>query len=182
MRLKNRLEPQSQAWNCLCSRMRMVCVREKIFYSIYSVLNIAQILDGFTKEQPLFLSSGEWPDIAEAYSRPIDKLLDIIINVPASLARSNELMNYHHPEKLDQELANILIQFTSVIDQINIWHNTTKNSGSELPFRAVISEIHNPIDDSYPSKLFPFALEFSSLDTAVVFSFTWSVHLHILTK
>ncbi|KIN02837.1 hypothetical protein OIDMADRAFT_52664 [Oidiodendron maius Zn] len=166
LRLRNRSELPSETWNILCSRMRIVC-----------------ILDGLTKQQPLFLSSGEWLEISSSvYFSPIDRLLDIVINIPASLARSNALMDTAHPEQHDYELASILTDFMCVSKQMHIWQHRTKAEGPLIPYWAVFSQIHNPADDEYASKLFPFALEFDSLDSAITFSFKWSVHLQILTK
>lgn len=45
---------------------------------------------------------------------------------------------------------------------------------------AMPSVVHNPADDSYPSKLFPFALRFESLETASHVVFWWAVVLQVL--
>jgi hypothetical protein len=91
-------------------------------------------------------------------------------------------MDDPHPEQRDYEMASIVKEFIGVVNQMHIWQLQTKVDGPIIPYWAVLSQIHNPADDKYSTKLFPFALEFDSLDSAIMFSFTWSIHLQIFTK
>jgi hypothetical protein len=87
-----------------------------------------------------------------------------------------------HPEQRDGEMASIVKELIGVVNQMHIWQHHTKVASSRIPYWAVLSQIHNPADDEYPTKLFPFALEFDSLATAIMFSLTWSIHLQIFNK
>ncbi|KAK9235229.1 hypothetical protein V1525DRAFT_390679 [Lipomyces kononenkoae] len=166
LRLRAQSGPQTRTWNRLSSRLRLVC-----------------ILDSLTKEQPRFRSSGEWLAMSRnVYSQPVDRLLDIITNVPATFGQCNALMDGAHPEQQDNEMTSIIKELIGVVNQIHHWQNRTKFDGSRIPYWAVLSQIHNPADDKYPTKLFPFALEFDSLDSAIMFSFTWSACLQIFNK
>ncbi|KAK9364380.1 hypothetical protein V1509DRAFT_636594 [Lipomyces kononenkoae] len=166
LRLRSQSGPHTRTWSRLCSRLHMVC-----------------IIDSLTKERPLFLSSNEWLDMSRNfYSEPIDRLLDIITNVPALLAQCNTLMDDAHPEQHDYKMVSIVKEFIDVVNQIQLWRHRTKVDGSRRSYWSVLSQIHNPADNIYTTKLFPCALEFDSLDSAVMFSFTWSIHLQIFNK
>jgi hypothetical protein len=82
------------------------------------------------------------------------------------------------------EVANIVPELINIVNKAQVWqqHTRTRLGRVGLPYRAVISQIYNPADDKYPSKLFPFNLEFECVDSAITTSFTWSVQLQALQK
>lgn len=112
----------------------------------------------------------------------MDWLLDIIINVPTLVSQTNALMDDPHPEQRDRELASIVKDFIRVVNKIHLWQHRTEIHWSKMPYWAVLSQMHNQADDKYPTKLFPFALEFDSLDSAILFSFKWSIQLQVFNK
>ena len=87
-------------------------------------------------------------------------------------------MDDPHPEQRDYELARIVKEFIGVINKMYSWQHRT----NLRPYSAVLSQTHNPADDKYPTKLFPFSLEFDSLDSAILFSFTWAIYLQVFNK
>jgi hypothetical protein len=78
-------------------------------------------------------------------------------------------------------MASIVKEFIGVANQMYIWLRHTKDTSSRMAYWAVPSRIHNP-EDEYPPKLFPFTLEFDSLNSAMMFSLTWAIHLQIFNK
>jgi hypothetical protein len=96
----------------------------------------------------------------------------------------NTLIASPEAEDSGYRLASIIPQLIDVFNTSQVWqHRSRAELGHNgMPYRAVISQVHNPADNKYPSKLFPFDLEFESLDSAITTSFTWSVQLQILNK
>lgn len=50
------------------------------------------------------------------------------------------------------------------------------------PYWAVPSTLHNPADDKYGNRLFPFSLEFDSIHSAVVFVLSWGILTSIFSS
>lgn len=82
------------------------------------------------------------------------------------------------------EMASIVSELIDIFNKTQAWQQQTRTQFGRvgLPYRAAISQVHNPGDDRYPSKLFPFILEFECVHAAIITSFTWSVQLQALQK
>jgi hypothetical protein len=108
--------------------------------------------------------------------RSFDEFFDIIAEVPVLLEESDLLISNTNNTNTHWRAA-VLRGFFSVIDKIYAWQNLSCPS-----FHAVPSRLHNPADDPFPDKAFPFSLEFDSLETAAQFCLSWAVTLQILGK
>ena len=93
-------------------------------------------------------------------------------------------MDNPQPEKPDYEMASIVKELIDVVNQTHVWQRQTRTrlGRSGMPYTAVISQANNPADDKYQTILFPFALEFECMDSAITVSFTWSMQLQIFNK
>jgi len=54
-----------------------------------------------------------------------------------------------------------------VAAQLDSWHEAAHNNANDRLFWAVPARLHNPSDDKYGGQLFPFAIEFASIDVAM---------------
>jgi hypothetical protein len=71
--------------------------------------------------------------------------------------------------------------FLRAAQKICAWRRNFKASSPKRVFWAVPSQMHNPADDGFQDLLFPFALEFESLDAAVPMILSAGVLLQILS-
>ncbi len=73
--------------------------------------------------------------------------------------------------------------FRSLLDvqqKIAEWRRSRRVNSSIPLHWAVPSQLHHPSDDAFEAKLFPFAIEYESLDTAIQFTFSSAIMLEVL--
>jgi hypothetical protein len=105
----------------------------------------------------------------------LEGLVNIISEVPILLEDTDHVVasGISSPE-----LLQALIQ---IFQRFNAWQHSYKSRSEGPMYWAVPSRLHNPSDDAFANKLFPFALEFTSLNMAIQCSFSSAVMLQVLT-
>lgn len=105
----------------------------------------------------------------------LDSLMDAIADVPLLLDGSH---NPKGPEPGDHEYIQTLLGKSH---QIASWQHAYRLDAKELVSWTIPSKLHNPSDDGYANKLFPFSIEYSCLNDAMLHMFSSAVMLQILS-
>jgi hypothetical protein len=115
-------------------------------------------------------------------AQKFDELIDIMAGVPVLLEESDMLINgtLVSVENIDFLRGNILRSYLLVVKKLSNWQLEVRADHPSQFYWAVPSSLDNPADVKFESKLVPFALEFDSLDTAVMFCLSWGVMLQLL--
>lgn len=108
-------------------------------------------------------------------------LIDVASEVPVLLEQSDVLMASRDiiPTHLWE---NVFDSSLIVLEKLHDHHETIRVKTQRALYWAVPSRAHNPADDLYENKLFPFALEFASLEIASQIVFWWAVFVHVLSS
>jgi hypothetical protein len=133
-----------------------------------------------------FLTASEWRQIVptRSKSQKIDDLVDIMSAVSTLLEESDLLIasTLTDAEFLEYWRGNILRSHLSIFKELSALQLQIRESRPSQFYWAVPSSLDNPADNKFQTKLMPFSLEFDSLDTAVMFTLSWSVMLQILSN
>ena len=107
------------------------------------------------------------------------ELVDIAYEVPILLEESDTLIARGKvlPDEKKAELFNASLD---VLEKLYDRHQKYKQEKDMPLYCAVPTKLENPADEPYRSKLFPFALQFDSLETASLVVFWRSVVLQVL--
>ena len=107
------------------------------------------------------------------------ELIDVACEVPALLEKSELLIASHHmmPE---QWRASLFKDSLAVLEKLHDRHQKYRAEIAKPLYWAMPSAVHSPADDPYKSKLFPFALQFESLEIATQTVLWWAIVLQIL--
>jgi hypothetical protein len=176
MRHRTTIHDTSIVWQQLCSRLRLICVRNSSL-TIELLTDVGQVIDALAKGNRLALDPDTWRQVMRASDMDftLESLMDIVSKVPLLMEKSNEMIKFGTPN--EEHLLSLL----NGVREIGAWQQAHKLSSIEPPYWAVPSQLHNPSDDEFTSPLFPFALEFRSLNVAMLFMFGSGVMLQMLT-
>ncbi|KAF2466089.1 uncharacterized protein BDR25DRAFT_306293 [Lindgomyces ingoldianus] len=98
----------------------------------------------------------------------LEEIVDIIIEIHCLLEESRLLSNTNSDNSIWR--ATVMKGLLYLYHKLESWRDTVRKQLTDLPYRAVPSRLHNPSDDSYADRLFPFALEWDSLNTAALYN------------
>lgn len=105
----------------------------------------------------------------------LDCLMDNIAEVPSLLDGLRELDN---PQLRDADYVRALLDKSC---QIASWQHAYRLDSEKLVSWTIPSKLHNPSDDGFASKLFPFAVEYKCLNDAMLLMFSSAVMLQLLS-
>ncbi|KAH9207660.1 hypothetical protein DL95DRAFT_395869 [Leptodontidium sp. 2 PMI_412] len=108
----------------------------------------------------------------------MSELLDIAWQVPAVLEESDLLMvsSSTIPEHLRRCIFNPSLE---MVEKLQDSQHRYRDELQRPPYWALPSTTHNPADEFYDSKLFPFALQFQSIETATHMVLYWAILLQV---
>lgn len=109
---------------------------------------------------------------------PMSDLIDVAWEVPAVLEKSDILMadNNTIPELIRRDAFKPSLD---VIEKLHNYQQRYKDKLEILPYWAKPSTAYNPADESYDTKLFPFALHFASIEIATHLILYWAILLQV---
>jgi hypothetical protein len=107
------------------------------------------------------------------------ELIDIACKVPILLEESDTLIARGKimPEEMK---ANLFKASLAVLEKLYDRHQKYKHEKEKPLYCAVPTKLENPADEPYKGKLFPFALQFESLETASLVVFWGAIVLQVL--
>ena len=106
-------------------------------------------------------------------------LLDIVCEVPILLEATDKLTA--SPNLIpNQWNSNLFSASLDVLEKLNNCHEKHRAITGRPLYWTVPSGVNNPADEPYNSKLFPFALQFDSLQTASHVVLWWAIILQVL--
>ncbi|KAH3944514.1 hypothetical protein HBH98_153140 [Parastagonospora nodorum] len=157
LRERTDINDQSQLWRRLCSRLRLICV-----------------IIALVKGQRLVLNPTTWRLLvpADHNFKSLETLMDMVTDVPHLLAK---------PDKMASSDTNHIWALLSTYQKIATWQHCCKTNSPTPSYWAIPSRAHNPSDDAYATPLFPFALEYESLNIAILFIFSSAIMLQLLS-
>jgi hypothetical protein len=106
-------------------------------------------------------------------------LIDVISEVPQLLEESQTVLSGPNNSFSNQEPI-LIASLLRIFQKLDGWHQSCVTSSSKPPYWAVHSKAENPSDYAFGNKLFPFVLEFESLDVATQLILNSAVMLQIL--
>jgi hypothetical protein len=110
---------------------------------------------------------------------PLDQLIAIVCELPQALDSATKL--FPIGQSRDSEVKAAVTALWSIMGDICVWQTKLCAASPTPLYTAVPSNLDNPSDDTHDMKLFPFALEFRSSQTATCFVASWAFQLHIYT-
>lgn len=108
-------------------------------------------------------------------------LIDVASEVPVLLEQSDLLIASRNIIPLHL-WENVFDSSLLVLEKLHEYHESLKSETQRALYWAVPSRAHNPADDPYDHRLFPFALEFASLEIASQVVFWWAIVVHVLSS
>jgi hypothetical protein len=107
------------------------------------------------------------------------ELIDVACEVPALLEESDILTTSRNvmPEQWNASPFNASF---AVLEKLHDRHQKYRAKTGTPLYWAMPSGVENPADDPYNNKLFPFALQFKSLETAGQVVLWWAIALQVL--
>jgi hypothetical protein len=112
---------------------------------------------------------------AESFQR----LMDVTSDVPPLLEEVGTIFaGLKIPSS--ELISNLLQNLLCTLQKLDKWQESCRRSASKTPYWAVPARMHNPSDDAFSNSLFPFALEYESLDVAMPMVLNYGVMLQIL--
>jgi hypothetical protein len=135
------------------------------------------VIIALTKRQSLGIEPDLWRRFLPAGDEieSFEALMDAVIEVPRLLEKSDKLI------RAGSRDAECLQNLFTAFKKMQTWQQWCKLSSGNPLYWAVPSRSTNPADDGFETQLFPFALEFESLKTAMHFTFSSAVMLQILS-
>jgi len=108
---------------------------------------------------------------------PLDQLMDIVCELPQRF--DSVLQHCTEGQSEGFELNKAITAIWSVMRSIYVWQARLYAASPTPLYRAVPSALDNPSDSNHGTKLFPFALEFCSMQIATQIVASWAFQLHI---
>jgi hypothetical protein len=115
----------------------------------------------------------------ESRAESFEGLMDLISEVPLLLEES-EILLTSAKSTFSLRESTLLQSLLCVFQKLDTWQQRCRLSFAKPPYWAVPSKLHNPSDDAFTDKLFPFALEFESLNVAMPLVLNSGVMLQVL--
>ncbi|KAL7935864.1 hypothetical protein V8C35DRAFT_298433 [Trichoderma chlorosporum] len=165
LRRRNTPGKTTANWTSLCVRLCLICV-----------------IQGLMQRCSLSFEPDKWrsligpPGSADSFIQ----LMHIVVDVPSMLQEAYELFSSGSNPSAASQYSTLLMQ---KYQELNIWRNFQQHNeapGHDPLYWSVMSRVDNPADEGYADKLFPFALMFSSLGSAIPWIFCSTVMLHLL--
>ncbi|KAJ4131235.1 hypothetical protein NW765_017127 [Fusarium oxysporum] len=148
------------------------------------ILSTCEVIQALFQRRSLILEPDIWrqhiglPVALGSFS----KFLDIIIDIPSVMAGAHTLI-LHKETDLKQSLQcfSLLHQKFRDLDHWRELHHRSTTAYIQGPlYWSVLSRANNPTDDGYVDKLFPFALMFSSVESACAWVLCSTIMLDVL--
>ncbi|ORX96166.1 hypothetical protein BCR34DRAFT_497951 [Clohesyomyces aquaticus] len=161
---------------------RSTDVPKIIWIRLWSRLRVISVLQQLTGGQRDSVSATQWKELLPDVMNldPLDQLIDIACELTQILDVATKVSPACRSGDAD-EVESAAMPFWSILRDIHAWQSSLCAASPEPLYRAVSSKLNNPSDDTHNTKLFPFALEFSSSQTATHFVASWAFQLHIHT-
>jgi hypothetical protein len=109
-----------------------------------------------------------------------DELISLVSELPQMLEEVEITLANGH-ETTTSTASTLLQSLLHFYDKLVRWKELFNSRFDHKGYWAVPSKLHNPSDDAYSDPLFPFALEYASLDISMLFTFGAGVMLQVLT-
>ncbi|CAI6334351.1 unnamed protein product [Periconia digitata] len=157
-------------------------ISSSIWTRLWSRLRVIAILSQLTGEQRLSVNGAQWADfMPENHSvDPIDQLFGIICDLPQLLRSAVDAFSGRQFESTDG--MTIIAALWSVLRDIYAWQAVIYGALCPTPaYTFHPSNLRNPTDEVYGTKLFSSSIHFNSVQTALNFIMSWAFQLHILT-
>ncbi|KAF2762426.1 hypothetical protein EJ05DRAFT_533985 [Pseudovirgaria hyperparasitica] len=169
-------------------RLRKGCshVSPEIRARLFSRLRIISVLQQLTCHQPGPVSPSRWASLmaGDTALDPLDTLFDIASRLPRTLASASHLFSQSKPlvpsQPPKEDIFAVTTSLWSTLRDIYTWQDTIRSSSPTPPYTAVPSRLTNPSDTRHGTPLFPFALEFRSIQIATLHVCSWGFQLHTL--
>jgi hypothetical protein len=146
-----------------------------VFIALLSI--ILKVIMALRERRALALDPSIWRQLIGVHSAEdsLEALVDLISEVPILLERTDQVVasSVGSPE--------LLRTLLEVSERFRTWQRSYRLSSAGPMYWAAPSRLHNPSDDAFASKLFPFTLDFASLNAAIQSSFSSAVMLQVLT-
>src|ERR1700712_3901893 len=119
-----------------------------------------QVFVALVKHTAPILTTAEWHEAMciNTETARFDELIDTLADVPALLGEVDELVASSNNSIINWR-ADLLQSFLTLADKIDTWQSNFRDVHSKAAFWAVHSTLHNPTDDAFKDKLFPFSLD-----------------------
>ncbi|KAF2794871.1 hypothetical protein K505DRAFT_241199 [Melanomma pulvis-pyrius CBS 109.77] len=156
-------------------------VSTTIWLRLWSRLRVISVLSQLTGRQQGSMSAAQWADLMPDKSNfdPMDQLMDIVCELPRTLDSATKIFPTEQSGDLEVEVA--VTDLWSIMSDIHVWQVRLCAASPTPLYTAVTSKLDNPSDGAHDTKLFPFALEFQSSQTATHLVASWAFQLHIHT-
>ncbi|RDW75501.1 hypothetical protein BP6252_06643 [Coleophoma cylindrospora] len=164
LRIRSGVDASSPTWQSFCSRIRIILLIEALLNSRTRSVTISEC-------RKLMSTSTEHDSFHE--------LLDVASEVPDLLEELNMLIAGRKivPE---QQRPSLFQSSLAVLEKLYDRQQKYRVEKARPLYWVMPSRVHNPADDAYENKLFPFALQFESLLTASQVFFAWGITLQTL--
>jgi hypothetical protein len=125
------------------------------------------------------VSAAQWADLMPGKFNldPLDQLFDIVCELPQTLESVTTI--FSSGQFADREIEVAVTTLWSILRNIRVWQARFCAATTAPLYTAVPSKLSSPSDYDHHTKLFPFALEFRSLQTATHLMIAWAFQLHI---
>ncbi|KAL7940870.1 hypothetical protein V8C42DRAFT_355946 [Trichoderma barbatum] len=159
-------EQTTASWRSLCVRLCLICV----------------YIQGLRQKRSLILEPDRWrifigpPGSAESFVR----LMHTVVDVPSMLQEAHALLSSGSNPLAAAQYSTLLVQKFQELDAWRHLRQRSVTADHDPLYWSVMSRMHNPADEGYSDKLFPFSLMFSSMRSAFPWIFCSIVMLHIL--
>jgi hypothetical protein len=109
-----------------------------------------------------------------------DELISLVSELPQILEEV-EIILASDQATTPSTASNLLQSLIRFYGELVRWKELFNSRLDHKGYWAVPAKLHNPSDERYSDKLYPFALEFVSLDISMLFTFGAGVMLQVLT-
>ncbi|KAH0525786.1 hypothetical protein TsFJ059_009203 [Trichoderma semiorbis] len=163
--LRNRGVPEQATanWRSLCVRLCIICV-----------------IQGLGQRRSLGLEPDRWRRLIgpSGADDSFVRMMHIVVDVPSMLQEAHAILSSgNNPLAASQHSARLAQKF----EELDTWRQLRQRRvAPDLLYWTVMSRMDNPADEGYADKLFPFALMFSSMGSAIQWIFCSTVMLHVV--
>ncbi|KAE9371765.1 hypothetical protein N431DRAFT_545916 [Stipitochalara longipes BDJ] len=167
LRIKNDMNSPSSTCRRFCARLRVILLiealakRETRSMTIHYCYLLSQVMSKSSEHDSFH------------------GLIDVACQVPVLLEESDTLISSRNTMP-DQERESLFKASLAVLDKLHDRHQKYRAITRRPLYWVMPSGVDNPADDAYQSKLFPFALQFDSLETASQVVLWWAITLQVL--
>jgi hypothetical protein len=159
-----------------------VCVYKHFKSAFGHALTLTQVIQAMVQKQHLLLEPYIWRQhVTPTTAVSFGGLLDLAIDIPSVMAEAYNLSRIEYTFAESLPYINLLVKKFHDINDWRALHNESTWAQSQTPvYWSVPARASNPTDSYYTEKLFPFALIFTSMESASAWIFASSMMLDIL--